>query len=572
MQPQTKTATASKNATEAKLERAPAQKNLFAIVRTSSLEEVREALENMKPIDVALLQPVVEGQTLLFSAVCREQHALEVCRLLIDGFQIQAGQQDVRGQTALHYLAKTSHVECVDLLVARSGNVDHVDTIIRQTPLFYAAHHSGSRMVRRLLELGADPDHKDDMDHTPLFWADTLEAAVEIVMHKASCCAAVNSKGMTASDWHRHQKREAVARLLSSCVEARAVRGRMSWFVRNQDGKPLEASKGPFVGYITTLARPRDVDSLCILEEEFIQDHDNLLEGKASRADLFSQIGLDIDTAKRRNTIKKIATADPRKGPTRHYTLKCTYLPPPDQNQKGAAKRTGETVAYVYFRVMDGERGQNDGGVPERVGAKGDGHIVISHLKVSEGHQRQGVALLLLTGMLQTAEAEVRNMQCSALYLSVMEKNNAAVALYRKLGFESTGRNVEHPGWIHMKRALPREPGPKAASNLRALRKDWHQRLQGVSGGSSAEDSKSAGAQASRKRSQLADEVLLLPAKRNRRLPPDLGDTGPPSPQASQASASTTASSESGSVRTASESSGASRTTHFISDYFMRRR
>mmetsp|Transcript_47797 Transcript_47797/g.86111 ORF Transcript_47797/g.86111 Transcript_47797/m.86111 type:complete len:572 (+) Transcript_47797:89-1804(+) len=545
---------------------APAKKNLFSVVQRSSLEEVREALEKLNKLDISLLRPAVEGQTLLFSAVLREENALEVCRLLIDGFQIQPGQQDVRGQTAMHYLAKTRHFECVDLLVARSGNVDHVDSLVRQTPLFYAAHHSGGEMVRRLLELGADPDHKDATECTPLFWVDTLEAAVELVKHRGSCCAATDSKGLTAADWHRHQKREVLARFLSMCSEARAVRGRMSWLVRCQSiGGYLEnGNKEPLVAYVTTLARQRDVDTLCVLEDEFIKDHDSLLGGKASRADLFSQIGLDQDAGKRRNTIKKIATNDPRKGPTRHYTLKCAYIPPADQKAT-TRSRTQETVGYVYFRVVDGEKNPNEN-ESQAVARKGIGHIVVSHLKVSAEHQRRGVALLLLTGMLQTAEAEVRNMQCTALYLSVMESNVAAVNLYKMLGFASTGRNADHPNWIHMKLAVLPEPGPKPRGNLRILRKAWYQRLPGVSGGSSAEDSKAAALQATRKRKMADEEVMLMPAKR-------IG-TMPPSPQASQISASTTASSESGSLA-ASDASGASSSsgrTQFISDYFTRRR
>ncbi|CAE8741360.1 unnamed protein product [Polarella glacialis] len=339
---------------------AAAPKTLSDLVRHASLSEVRQALQGLTSAAVAWSGVPVERQTLLFQAVAREEDALEVCRLLLDEFRLPAAQEDVRGQTALHYLARTGHVECVDLLVGRGCKVDHVDTLVKQTPLFYAVRYSSGRMVRRLLELQADPNHRDDRGFTPLFWAESLEACEELVKRCGTCCNASDPKGVTVVEWQSAAKRPSLSRFVSSCIEARAHRGRMSWAVSSTTpdaGASTAGDQGSFVGYATSLARPRDVDQLCQLEDEFIEDHVGLLGGQFSRAELFSQIGLNPDASTRRNTIKSIAQSTVRRGPTRHYTLKCLYMPPILPAQTGTARtRTFEVVGYVYFRVVDGER------------------------------------------------------------------------------------------------------------------------------------------------------------------------------------------------------------------------
>ena len=100
-------------------------------------------------------------RTPLFSAVQRKTGATKVCRWLIDFGGISPTHEDVFGQTALFHAAKTNNVACADVLVAKKCPVNHRDQLLDQTALFYAARHGTGLMVRRLLDLGADPCYRD---------------------------------------------------------------------------------------------------------------------------------------------------------------------------------------------------------------------------------------------------------------------------------------------------------------------------------------------------------------------------------------------------------------------------
>eukprot|EP00930_Biecheleria_cincta_P002985 TRINITY_DN103929_c0_g1_i1.p1 TRINITY_DN103929_c0_g1~~TRINITY_DN103929_c0_g1_i1.p1 ORF type:complete len:549 (+),score=81.22 TRINITY_DN103929_c0_g1_i1:28-1674(+) len=482
-------------------------RNLAVVVRSGSLDEVREAVSKVSPVELGLCGVQVKGQTLLFVAAQREHAVVEVCQLLVGVLRIPCAQQDCRGQTALHYLARTGHADLVDLFVRKGCAVDHVDKLVRQTPLFYAARYGTGKMVRRLLDLGADSGHIDQNGLTPLFWAESVEACMELVRHCGSCASAKDPKGTTVVEWHHSMQRLSIARFLASCVDCRAVRGRLSWAVRREPSPSSAESPQvaeSFAGYVVSLPRQGDVDGLCNLEDQFIEDHIAFLRGY-SRAEIFSQIGLDQDPTVRRNTIRSIAQYVRRKGPTRHVTLKCVYLPSSGNGSgkvSGAAKsRTQQVVGYIYFRVVDGER-QSDGDQQAALCPKGSGHIVVSHLKVERNHQRRGVAMLLLCGMLQWAEAEIKNFQCLALYLSVLSKNQAAVSLYTSLGFSESGQ-ADHVDWVRM--ALVPRPvtGSKPVSNLRSLRLAWLDKIKTACGSSAAEE-----AHAPKKRPIDLDEAM----------------------------------------------------------------
>jgi hypothetical protein len=111
---------------------------------------------------------------------------------------------------------------------------------------------------------------------------------------------------------------------------------------------------------MTNLARARDVPQLSALEDEFIADHREILEPK-SDTDLFDQIGLNPDYRVRQETIKSIAQAGPQSGQVKHYTISCNYMPENSKELKGSARaRTYDTVGYVYFRMCNGVREEDD--------------------------------------------------------------------------------------------------------------------------------------------------------------------------------------------------------------------
>jgi len=445
---------------------------LFSTVRDAAYEAVDRAL-SVAGSRARQLNSL--NQSLLFYAVQRQDQALEVCRLLNTVYGISAELVDKRGQTALHWLATTENVDCVDLLIENGCQIDHVDGLLHQTPLFYAAHRSSAAMVRQLLEHRADASFKDRQGKTPLCWAARPDTCKELALHCALYGGSCDNKQAVAlsMEWHKQNKRFASAKYLAACAEAWTLRGCLSWVTR-QDGSEVSA-------YMTALARARDVQQLCALEDEFIVDHRDILPTD-TEVDLFEQIGLNPDARVRQETIKSIAQAGTQTGPVKHFTISCHYLPENPKDLKGTARaRTCETVGYVYFRVCQGLREDDeDAEAAEKPNQKHQtrskdkaaaniGHIVISHIKVSRQHQKRGVATLLLASTLHLTESKCPNFKCKDLHLLVADRNWAAANLYRKLGFVTSKKASEQRGWVSMKLPLERSLGQMREKWLRMV-------------------------------------------------------------------------------------------------------
>lgn len=443
---------------------------LFSTVLNGALEAVDRAL-SVAGSRARQLNSL--NQSLLFYAVQRQDQALEVCRLLVNEYGISAELVDKRGQTALHWLATTENVDCVDLLLEKGCQIDHVDGLLHQTPLFYAAHRSSVAMVRQMLAHKGDASFKDRQGKTPLCWAARPDTCKELALHCALWGGACDNKQAIALslEWHNQNKRYASAKYLAACAEAWSLRGCLSWVTR-QDGSEVSA-------YMTSLSRARDVQQLCCLEDEFITDHRDILPTDTD-VDLFEQIGLNPDARVRQETIKSIAAAGTQTGPVKHFTISCLYLPENPKDLKGTARaRTCETVGYVYFRVCLGLR-EDDEDTAEKETQKHQtrskdkasanfGHIVISHIKVSRLHQKRGVATLLLASALQLAESKCPNMKIKDLHLLVADRNWSASNLYRKLGFVASKKASEQRGWVSMKLPLDRSLGQMREKWLRMV-------------------------------------------------------------------------------------------------------
>jgi ribosomal-protein-alanine N-acetyltransferase len=70
--------------------------------------------------------------------------------------------------------------------------------------------------------------------------------------------------------------------------------------------------------------------------------------------------------------------------------------------------------------------------------AAGEGEILT--IAVSRAHRRRGIGWLLMDAVLRQLHAE----RAEALFLEVDETNTPAIALYRRLGFETVGRRPNY--------------------------------------------------------------------------------------------------------------------------------
>ena len=192
--------------------------------------------------------------------------------------------------------------------------------------------------------------------------------------------------------------------------------------------------------YLTKLAMQDDVPELCRLENEFVEDHKQMLHGEVPEHQVFEQIGLDADAVVR----TRIVTAIARPRPKVRYTLACSSTYP-----------TRQIVGYVHFQLVSDRRPC----------------IRIFYLKVSNSFQRQGVGTLLLASVLQLAEREILSLPWHVC-LSVLSSNSRAIAFYRELGF--VGGGGEGARWLRMRRVLR---GPR---ERRAVRERWLDLAQGT--------------------------------------------------------------------------------------------
>ena len=120
-----------------------------------------------------------DNVTLLYLAVARNHEALT--RLLLDrGADCNASTDT--GYTALHFAARLGHPAIIELLLAKGADLEARTREHQETPLHLAVSSKGlmtlryqEKVVRLLVQNGADTSAKDRYGRTPLSFARTRQ-------------------------------------------------------------------------------------------------------------------------------------------------------------------------------------------------------------------------------------------------------------------------------------------------------------------------------------------------------------------------------------------------------------
>jgi len=411
------------------------------------------------------------GQTLVFYAVQNSHCALEMTQLLVEKHRLSINHVDRDHQTALHYLAKTNNIECLQYLARRGANLNHKDHL-HQTPIFFAASKGTPHMIQALFEHRAEVDVLDRTGKTPFGWAHTEEN-----FHTLSMCYArsdpslllcsvspspvstpstsvgspssmplPSSVSSTTASTHGGGIREAdvsggpppledIEPLQPEAKEVKAVNMKC---LEGHHGLHGSVNNDESCVFAVMVASEADVNRLADLEMEFIEDHQTILEDKmpdASCQDICEVVGLNPSRSERRAIIRRITSA---KSPVQ-WTLKIVRL-----SGYSIGVRQASVVGYCYCY-------QKDPAVC----------FTVSHLKISRCSQRRGCASLLFAGALLRIHRLEKQGKIEPhfgaksngrlLKMSVVEENVPARALYQKLGFVTVVPAYGKPiAWIKM--------------------------------------------------------------------------------------------------------------------------
>jgi len=377
----------------------------------------------------------------------------------LDKLQVPLDEADAAMQTPLFYAAREANYEAVAFLLQRGARAERLDHN-SQNALFYAAKsdpkQEGTRIecerrkqwramagrpgdtrkdIRKdldangrphkenrlavidiLVEYGADPTHKDELERSALDYArdDEILRRLEALCHRWRAQGDVRPPPMA----------QQLPLVEPPCMY-------LSKLDAVYDGQ-----------YMVAYSDQQDVEALVQLESEFIDDHARIIElvhgAPAPPATVCKSVGVSPKEAERKRIIKSITGQRNRLD----CTMKIMHINAYTQGGAQAACARlitpPKVVGYMYQKVkVDFSRADRKGGIVE-----------VSHLKVSKSYVRRGLATLMFCGLVQHLGAgegeELRPMQ-----LSVFDRNDAACRLYEKLGFVSYGESwdSELSGW-----------------------------------------------------------------------------------------------------------------------------
>ena len=144
---------------------------------------------------VLLVSQPVGADERLIAAVRNGDQASLMSLLDRKDVDIDAGRAD--GSTALAWAAYEDDEQAVDLLIRAGADVNKANDFHGVTPLALACANGNSRVVRKLLDAGADPDRAQWSGETPLMTcANTgaVDGATALLEHGADVNATENEE------------------------------------------------------------------------------------------------------------------------------------------------------------------------------------------------------------------------------------------------------------------------------------------------------------------------------------------------------------------------------------------
>eukprot|EP00746_Dinoflagellata_sp_MGD_P164762 gnl/MRDRNA2_/MRDRNA2_93605_c0_seq1.p1 gnl/MRDRNA2_/MRDRNA2_93605_c0~~gnl/MRDRNA2_/MRDRNA2_93605_c0_seq1.p1 ORF type:complete len:301 (-),score=56.24 gnl/MRDRNA2_/MRDRNA2_93605_c0_seq1:16-918(-) len=204
--------------------------------------------------------------------------------------------------------------------------------------------------------------------------------------------------------------------------------------------------------YLVTLAKQDDIHKLLELEEEFVRDHKELFKGEkqfkdVTHDDWFLHVGLSPESSVRTKILQNFVKKN--EDQAKHFSslgqcfhragciLKCVKF----------MARTSVVAGFLHFALADNNRDEQRSSkrLKRRRGEDTGEYVKVSHLLVSKDYRGRGVGALLLASMMHRVNLCDQD-YLSEVFLTVIKRNEPAVALYKSLGFEIVGTNEEFLG------------------------------------------------------------------------------------------------------------------------------
>eukprot|EP00397_Hematodinium_sp_SG-2012_P007403 GEMP01007448.1.p1 GENE.GEMP01007448.1~~GEMP01007448.1.p1 ORF type:complete len:454 (+),score=64.25 GEMP01007448.1:217-1578(+) len=363
-------------------------------------------------------------------------------RVLAHQFPFRQENIRTRQNLAFHAAARTQEIGGSHRILQKLRNIGMPMNMIdyfNQTPLFFAAREYDLDSIRCLVAARCNVSQTDNNKHTCIYYASRVPSAdsgsterkttrdntkrriatTKILLQLGCRTDIIDSSGNMVVEY---------------CGTSAELRALLQINLSNgkRTKRPLPATGRQWlheivapgrdgkrnVKYGIRYAEVEDAMPLSNLEDEFIKDHQDILEKlfgeRPEPHTTCLSLGLNVHSNSRRNIITAIASKTDKYA----RTIVAVDI------------ETGELAGYLYFRCKSSRDEKN---------------VEISHLKVKKSHRRRGVGKALFVGVTQHFKTNAMTEFGQNMGLSVFDTNAAAIGMYESIGFEQVGEAWHSP-------------------------------------------------------------------------------------------------------------------------------